>query len=204
MTVLATEAPAAEVLALPRPALPGRASLRAALEERRSTRAFRPDPLPPDLLSGLLWAAFGVNRAASGGRTAPSAHGWREIQVHAVTREGAWRYDAEAHRLVLVDPRDLRPVTGTQDDVGSAPLELVYVADLARMAGPAGLADEERLFLAAADTGCIVQNVGLFCAAAGLGSVVRGLVDRRALAAALDLPPTQRITLAQSVGWPAP
>jgi len=42
------------------------------------------------------------------------------------------------------------------------------------------------------------------CAAAGLGTVVRGLVDRRLLAHALGLKPTQRIALAQSVGYPQP
>lgn len=37
-----------------------------------------------------------------------------------------------------------------------------------------------------------------------LATVVRGLVDRRALAAALQLEPTQRITLAPTVGHPLP
>ncbi|NML18210.1 hypothetical protein HHL10_24895 [Azohydromonas sp. G-1-1-14] len=57
--------------------------------------------------------------------------------------------------------------------------------------------------MAGADAGFIAQNVYLYCAAAGLGTVVRGLVDRRTLAARLGLGPTQRITLAQTVGLPA-
>ena len=188
-----------DTLALPPPALPRDAGLEQALRARRSTRELRPDPLPLSLLSTLLWAAFGVNRA-QGGRTAPSAHDWREIDVHAVLAEGAYRYDAPAHRLVLVSALDLRADTGVQDFVAGAPLNLVYVADFARMSGARA---DEREFLAGCDAGCIAQNVYLCCAASGVGCVVRGLVDRRRLAHALGLAPTQRIALAQSIGFPA-
>ena len=187
-----------DILALPPPALPRDAGLEQALRARRSTRELRPDPLPLSLLSTLLWSAFGVNRP-HGGRTAPSAHDWREIDVHAVLAEGAYRYDAPAHRLVLVSALDLRADTGVQDFVAGAPLNLVYVADFARMSGARA---DEREFLAGCDAGCIAQNVYLCCAASGLGCVVRGLVDRRRLAHALGLAPTQRIALAHSVGFP--
>lgn len=42
----------------------------------------------------------------------------------------------------------------------------------------------------------------VFCASAGLGTVVRGSVDREALSAALGLKENQLIILAQSVGYP--
>ena len=189
-----------DTVELPQPVVLPSATLEQALRCRRSTRAFLPDPLPLETLSALLWAAFGVNRRDGGQRTAPSAHNWQEISVFAVLREGAYRYDAPAHRLLLVNAQDLRGLTGTQDFVATAPLNLVLVADFARMhdAQP-----EERSFLAGADAGCIAQNVYLFCAAARLGTVVRGLVDRRRLAAALGLSASERITLAQTVGHPA-
>lgn len=185
---------------LPVPEVPA-VTLEQTLKHRCSTRAFAASPLSLELLSALLWAAFGVNRRDSHGRTAPSAHNWQETDVMAVLPSGAYRYDARSHRLHLVLAQDLRAATGLQDFVAAAPLNLVYVADFARMheARP-----EDREFLAGADAGFIAQNVYLFCAAAGLATVVRGLVDRRALAAALRLGPTQRITLAQSVGHPLP
>jgi hypothetical protein len=43
------------------------------LRERKSARAFNPKKLPNRVLSNLLWAANGINRPGSGGRTAPSA-----------------------------------------------------------------------------------------------------------------------------------
>ena len=56
---------------------------------------------------------------------------------------------------------------------------------------------------ASADTGFVAQNVYLYCATAGLACVVRGLVDRRKLAPALELRVDQRIVLAQTVGYAA-
>jgi SagB-type dehydrogenase family enzyme len=191
---------AAATIELPPPKLPSM-TLDQALKSRHSTRAFAATPLSPQLLSALLWSASGVNRRDSSGRTAPSAHNWQETELVAVLPGGSYRYDARAHQLSLMVAQDLRSITGVQDFVATAPLNLVYVADFARMheAKP-----EEREFLAGADAGFIAQNVYLFCAAAGLACVVRGLVDRRALAVALQLGPTQRISLAQSVGHALP
>ena len=121
------------------------------------------------------------------------------IDIYLATAEGLHVYDPIAHRLVPHSSDDLRRSTGEQDFVGTAPLELVYVADLRRM-GDSSL--EVKMFLAAADTGCITQNVSLFCASAGLGTVVRGWVDRPGLALAMGLRPEQRVILAQTVGYP--
>lgn len=175
----------------------GGATLASALRLRRSTREFLPDALSLQEVSDLLWAAFGVNRPPRQGRTAPSAHDWQEIAVFAVLPEGAFRYDPQAHRLSLVKAEDLRGFTGLQAFAASAPLDLVYVADFAAMHD---VRADERPFLAGADAGCIAQNVYLHCAAHGLGTVVRALIDRRRLAQALGLQPTERIALAQSVG----
>lgn len=189
----------AEACALPPPLFPQGATLLAALKCRRSTRAFHADPIPVETLSALLWAAAGINRPESGGRTAPSAHDWQEIDVYVVLPEGSFRYDAAAHRLTLVNTEDLRARTGLQDFVGQAPLDLVYVADFARMDGAR---PEEREFFAGADSGFIAQSAYLACAALGLGSVVRALIDRRTLAPALGLRTSQRIVLAQTIGLP--
>ena len=188
-----------DTVVLPPPAMPAQATLEQALKKRRSTRSFlAEETLSLQTLATLLWAAFGVNRPGSGGRTAPSAHNWREIEVFAVLGEGAYRYDPRGHRLLLVKGQDLRRFTGTQDFVATAPLNLVYVADFTRMTD---VRNDERGFLAGADAGCIAQNVYLHCAASGLATVVRGLIDRRLLAQALGLSTTQRIALAQSVGY---
>ena len=53
------------------------------------------------------------------------------------------------------------------------------------------------------EAGCIAQSVYLYCAASGLATVVRGLVDRIGLAQAMNLADGQRVILAQTVGYPA-
>jgi SagB-type dehydrogenase family enzyme len=192
--------PSPEHLALPPPQQRGGRPLFEALKARRSAREFSHAPLPVALLSNLLWAAFGVNRPDTGGRTAPSAHDWEEIDVYVALPQGLYVYDALDHALKRRLGRDIRERTGMQSFAAEAPVNLVYVADLARMARASA---EEKAQYAGPDAGFIAQNVYLFCAAEGLATVVRGMIDRPALAALMGLSPGQKIILAQSVGYPA-
>ncbi|MGA9033580.1 MAG: SagB/ThcOx family dehydrogenase [Sulfuricaulis sp.] len=189
-----------QIVRLPSPQTEGGKPLMQALKERHSTREFSPEALPPQVLSNLLWAAAGLNRPTSGQRTVPSARDWREIDVYVAMTQGMYRYDAKANALQPVVARDLRALTGVQDFVAMAPVNLVYVANLERMEGSAA---EQKEFYAATDAGFIAQNVYLFCASANLATVVRGSVERDALAKAMGLAPYQRIILAQTVGYPA-
>jgi SagB-type dehydrogenase family enzyme len=166
------------------------------LKDRKTTRDFAPDKLPPQILSNLLWAAFGVNRP-DGRRTAPSAMNKQEIDIYVATSDGLFIYNAQANRLDPVMAQDVRSVTGMQAFAATAPVDLVYVADLSR----AGSEPDADLYTAA-DTGFIAQNVYLFCASEGLATVVRGSVDRATLAKVIKLRPEQKIILAQTVGYP--
>lgn len=186
-------------IALPPPQLNNTVTLAEALQRRHTSREFSPRPLAPDVLSALLWNASGVNRPETGHRTAPTARNWQEIDIYVALPEGAYRYAATEHTLQLVVAADLRAVTGMQDYVGIAPLNLVYVADLDKMVDAT---PEKRALYSATDTGFVAQNVYLYCAAAGLACVVRGWIDRDKLGPALGLRPSQRITLAQTVGYP--
>jgi len=122
----------------------------------------------------------------------------QEIDVYVALADGLYLYEAPAHRLRLVVAQDVRRLTSGQDFVKTAPVALIFVADLARMvkARP-----EQREFYAGMDTGYISQNVYLFCASSGLGTVAHDL-ERGPLAAAMRLRPDQRIMLAQAVGFP--
>lgn len=101
-------------IALPEPERHGGLPLMEALARRHSSREFKPDPLPPLVLSALLWAAYGINRA-EGGRTAPSALNAQEIDIYLALPAGAYRYDPVAHALRLASASDVRRVTGYQD-----------------------------------------------------------------------------------------
>ena len=189
-----------EPVDLPTPQTNGGKPLMEVLKQRKSSREFAPAKLTPQVLSNLLWAADGVNRP-DGRRTAPSAHNTQDIDIYVATADGVYVYEAKPHRLARVSSDDVRAVTGTQEFVKNAAVNLVYVADLAKMTGGS---TEERTLYSAADAGFIAQNVYLFCASEGLATVVRGSVDRPALAKVLNLRPAQRIMLAQTVGYPKP
>jgi len=184
---------------LPKPQTDLGRPLMQVLRDRCSTREFSPQKLPLQVLSNLLWAAFGVNRPDSGKRTAPSARNWQEIDIYVATSEGLYLFDAKAHRLQPVLPDDIRAMTGGQPFVKDAPVNLVYVADYSKMGDST---PEDKMLYSGADTGLISQNVYLFCSSEKLATVVRGLIDRPALAKAMKLRPDQKITLAQSVGYP--
>jgi nitroreductase len=186
-------------LILPAPQTDGGKPLMQVLRDRHTTREFSSDKLPTQVLSNLLWAAFGINRPGEGKRTAPSAINWQETDVYVAMADGLYIYDAKGNKLDPVLAGDVRDMTGMQPFVKDAPVNLIYVADLAK-AGK--VSAEYRDLFTAAGTGFIAENVYLFCASEGLAVVVRGMVDREALAKVMKLRPDQRITLAQTVGYP--
>lgn len=174
-------------------------ALSKLLQQRHSSREFSPRAISLTTLSHLLWAACGINRPGNGHRTAPSAKNAQEIAIYVAMQGGLYLFDATASALRLIVDGDIRKETGWQDFVPTAPVNLIYVADMEKMEKAP---TDEKKFYAALDTGFISQNVYLFCAAEGLATVVRGWVDRPALAKVMKLAPEQRIIAAQSVGYP--
>jgi SagB-type dehydrogenase family enzyme len=184
---------------LPEPVTKGGMPLMEALKQRMTRRSFSAEELPVQVLSDMLWAAFGINRPQTGLRTAPSAMNMQEIDIYVALKQGLYLFNAEDHSLEPVLARDLRGATGGQDFVADAPVNLIFVADYSKITR-GSKADKD--FYSAADTGFISQNVYLYCASQGLATVVRGWVDREGLARAMDLRKDQKIILAQTVGYP--
>jgi len=183
---------------LPRPGMSGGMPLFTALHQRHSVRAYERRPIPLEVCSNLLWSAFGINRPESGDRTAPY---WRHVMVidlYLARRDGVWIYEPKSHSLLPHLKDDIRAETGMQEFVGSAPLELIYVAHGERM----DIQGEERRLYASVDAAFIGQNVYLFCASEGLGTVFRGSFDETKLARRLRLEPQQFVAFVQTVGYP--
>jgi len=188
-----------KVRELPPPRAAGGKPLTEALRLRRSTREYSDRALPLQILSDLLWSAFGINRP-SGDRTAPY---WRHvmvIDVYVAMADGVWLYDPKAHALLPYLKDDIRAQTGLQEFVATAPLNLVYVAHGERMTD---VSIEDRRLYACVDTGFVGQNVYLFCASEGLATVFRGAVDYPKLTRTMQLPDQQFVTFAQTVGYPS-
>lgn len=182
------------LIQLPKPRMTGGMPLMQALEKRQTTRAFADKPLPVEMLSNLLWAAFGVNRPrmvkAGLGRTAPSAMNRQEVELYVVLAQGVYRYEAEVNRLRLAAEGDARPKVGP-GAAAHAAVTLIYVADA-------------KLSFAEVDTGFIGQNVYLFAASEGLNAwfyALHGENDAATVGAALKLTADKRALYGQSVGY---
>jgi len=198
-------------ITLPKPERDGGMTVLAALQERKTIRAISAEKLPPQILSNLLWAAFGVNRetAAFGkpGRTAPSASNSQEIDLYVAIPEGVYLYEAIPHRLTPVIAGDFRVRAGRRG-ASTAPVNIFYIVDLTRYDLGSGQPDpsigdpEVQKSYYYTDTGFIAQNVYLFAASQGLAAWFHNC-DKDNTAKEFKLRPEQRVLFAQSVGYPA-
>jgi hypothetical protein len=200
-------------IALLKPEKDGGKSVLASLWERRTIRTVSDKPLSPQMLSNLLWAAWGVNRENGPrgriGRTAASASNSQEIDLYVILPEGVYLYEAAGHRLIPVVAGDHRAKAGRGQGgaMAKAPVNLVYVADIARYAQgqpqEPGLKDPEiQKSYANVAIGLIAGNVFLFAASQGLAAWFHNC-NKPALATELKLRPDQHVLYAQTVGYPA-
>ncbi len=198
-------------IALVKPQTDGGKSVLAALWERKTIRSISAEKLPPQALSNLLWAAFGVNRekgpsAGGTGRTAASASNSQEIDLYVALPEGVYLYEAVPHRLTPVVLGDFRARSGRRA-AATAPVNIFYVVDIAKY-GKApfqepGLKDpdvQKSYYYVA--TGLIAANVYLFAASQGLAAHFHNC-DKQNTPREFKLRPEQRVLFAQTVGYPA-
>jgi hypothetical protein len=202
-----------DTIQLLKPQADGGKSVLAALWERKTNRNVAETPLAPQMLSNLLWAAWGINRerGATGrlGRTAASASNSQEIDLYVALPKGVYLYEAVPHRLIPVVAGDHRDKVSRRGRGGAAkaPVNLVYVADLAKYnrgtPQEPGLKDPEiqKSYYNIA-CGLIAGNVYLFAASQGLAAWFHNC-NKADLAAALKLRPEQRVLYAHTVGHPA-
>jgi len=184
ISLLSAQATAAgpDRLSLPKPDTVGGKPLMQAMAERKSTRAFSDRPVPEQELSNLLWATWGVNRPDQGLHTAPTARNSQALAVYVVLDSGVWLYEPKEHALLRALDKDVR------SKFGNPPLVLLYAAP-----------KDDRF--AGMHVGSLYQNAGLYCASAGLGSVVKA-TGTDALDKELTLPEGYTIHIVQPVGWP--
>ncbi|MGM0624968.1 MAG: SagB/ThcOx family dehydrogenase [Bacteroidota bacterium] len=189
-----------EITELPEPDRTGGMPLMEALDKRQSSREYDDKMLSDQQVSDLLWAAWGINRE-NGKHTAPSSRNKQEMEVYMSTAEGLFLYLPEKHALKKVFDKDIRAITGGQDFVDDAAVNLIFVADY-RKAGEDVTADDYRS-TSGTNAGFMSQNVYLYCASEGLATVVRGWFDREKLHKTMQLEDFRDVILCQTVGFPA-
>jgi len=172
------------------PTKSGGKPLMDVLSLRQSDRSYIQKELPVQVLSDLLWAAYGFNREDK--RTVPSSQNRQEIDVYVMFSDGIYLYDAKENILRLKVKGDYRKELGNQAFVMDAAINIIYVGNLDKAS------NREAIFI---DTGFICQNVYLYAASVGLGTVARASFNRPGLHDALQLSEKQEVTLVQPVGY---
>jgi nitroreductase len=192
----------ATATATPAAAATGDITLKAALEGRQSSRRFAPTPVAEDALLRLLWAANGINRPESGGRTSPSWRSANDTIIYVATAEGLFRHAHETNTLEKIGDTDIRAESSDSAFVSRAPALLVFVSDGEALRKAAEGADDQALAVGAHVNAAIcAQNVYLACVAEGLGTcLIGGAANREAIAKALELPEGSIVTYIQPVG----
>lgn len=191
----ALSAAADTVVKLPAPAL-NDVTLKQALQQRKTSRTFSARPLSEQELANLLWAAAGVNRP--GGKfVIPGARARYAISLYVAKTDGIWKFDSKANTLTKVSALDLRAESDGRKMGADAPVVVVMVADEAVFGKSVKGAD-----YTAIEAGAIMQDLYLYCAAAGLNTVVCGSFKDEPWRKALNLPAGHRVILTQVVGYP--
>ncbi len=199
---------------LPEPERIGGMPLLEALQLRQTTRNIGPREISLQVLSNLLWAAFGVNRETASlsktGRTAPSASNSQEIDLYVSLKDGVYVYEAVPHQLTPIAAGDFSMLSGqgrASKLTQHTPVNIFYVVDLARYdTGPhqpdphIGESEVQKSYYYT-DTGFIAQNVNLFAASEGLATWFHNC-DKDSIKSKFNLRPTQRILFAQTIGYP--
>ena len=198
-------------ITLLKPETDGGKSVLAALWVRKTNRNISDQELPPQMLSNLLWAAFGVNREEGSfgkpGRTAASASNSQEIDLYVALPKGIYLYEAIPHRLSPVAAGDFRARSGRRA-AATAPVNIFYVVDRSRYDQGPGQPDRnigdpeiQKSYYYVA-TGLIASNVYLFAASQGLAAWFHNC-DKENIAKVLKLRSEQSILFAQTVGYSA-
>ncbi len=180
----------ADAETLPSPQTTGGMPLMEAIKARKSQRDIDPRAtVSKQDLSNMLWAAWGVTH--DGKRTIATAMNRQELEFYVVTATEISKYDAQANTLTTVATGDYRKLAGMQEFAVTAPINIVIVGD--------GNKTDKAEFMNYA-AGAASQDIYLYCAQAGLKTVLRYGCDRAGLAKVMKLGEKEQVLYVQTVG----
>ncbi len=168
-----------------------------ALQERKSLRMFIDKPVPEEMLSNILWAAYGYNRVEDQLRTVPSARNAQELDIYVFLHDGIYLYDAQKNTLEMVRKGDFRKMISKQEYFAIAPISIVVVANYDRMER---FDKDKREFYSAIDAGYVSQDIYLMCANYRLGTVACGAINHDEIAKLVNLK-NGRVVIAHPIGF---
>ena len=196
LAAVAVNMNAQEVKQLPQPDMQLGVTLTEALQKRRSDREYNADrDITDQQLSQILWAACGVNRPDKKLLTIPTAVNAQDIQVYVCRKDGVALYQPYDNTLKKVSGEDIRPLLAErQQNMKNAPVFLLIVSDQEKFRHNAEV-------YGAMDAGYASQDICLMCAALGLKTVPRAMMNKEAVAKALGLGEKQILELNHPIGY---
>ena len=195
LVAIAANMNAQEVKKLPQPDMQLGVTLTEALQKRKSDRDMKGGTISEAQLSQLLWAANGVNRADKKLLTIPTAMNAQDIDIYVCCEKGVSLYLPYEHALKKVTDTDVREMLAErQANMKEAPLFLLIVSNQEKFRMP-------NETFGAMDAGYSSQNICLMCAALGLKTVPRAMMNKDAVAKALGLNEKQILGLNHPIGF---
>ncbi len=155
-----------------------------SLENRASTREYSQEIPSLADISAILWSAYGITRETSDRRTVPLILGTANIVLYVINKDGVWHCVSEHHHLLRKTSKDIRADQAHRSK--QTPVTLAYAVNkkLNRVPGT-------EMFHA----GCMAQNVGLYCANAGLGNIILNTDNFD-----MKLPDNEKLLVLQGIG----
>lgn len=188
---------AKDLIKLPAASYKGDLSLEEAIFQRKSTRAYREEPITLKELSQLLWSCAGASVDGLTGptRVYPSAGGIYPIEIYVAVSKvknlapGVYSYQWQDHTLIPLKEgnfnKELSAACLNQPWVNTAAVNFIFLADKSKVGSRYGKRGQD-LFLAL-DVGTSCENLHLQAESLGLGTIMIGAFQNERVKKILDL-----------------
>ena len=189
------------------PVTKGNMTVKEAIANRRSIRAYSDKKIKETDISQLLWAAQGITDKTRGLRAAPSAGALYPLEIYLAAamvegiQAGIYKYNPSNHSLILLKNGDLREdiynVSLMQDSIKNAAAVIIYCAVFERTVSSYKDRAAQYVYI---ETGHSAQNVYLQAEALDLGTVAIGAFDDHGIRRVLELPNEEKPVYLMPVG----
>lgn len=190
---------------LPEPRQKGDISFEETINQRRSVREYKDEPLTLSEVSQLLWSAQGLNQ--KGSRVVPSAGALYPIEIYLVVKNvedlesAVYHYLPESHSIELYFNKEvnqkLAEIALNQSWVSEAPVKIIISGVFSRTTDKYGRRGIQYVYQ---ESGHAAQNIYLQAESLSLGTVVVGAFDQTKVDDLFNFKAGQKVLYIMPVG----
>jgi len=193
------------IIQLAEPKRRGEISFEETINQRRSVREYKDEPLTFSEVSQLLWSAQGLNQ--KGSRVVPSAGALYPIEVYVVVKNveglasGVYHYLPESHSIEIYLQKEisqkLADIALGQEHVLEAPVNIIISGVFSRTTNKYGQRGIQYVYQ---ESGHAAQNVYLQAESLGLGTVVVGAFNQSGIDQLFNFKEDQKVLYIMPLG----